>query len=202
MQQQINLYQPVATSGSEAFSATMLMILVAMTCALMMAFYGILYWEKHRLQFELTALKAQFEQTSITVEKLEATVATLTDSKKDQARLKQLKNMFSSKQNALNELSTMVRGNDAGLSPYFTALARKNVESIWFEQINIYSGGQQMTLYGQTSNAKNIPDFISSLSEEEAFKGVNFKSFNITRNEKDSALHFVLQTEDAVINDQ
>ncbi|MCW8931777.1 MAG: hypothetical protein OQL19_16280 [Gammaproteobacteria bacterium] len=195
MQQQINLYQPVASSKNEPFSAVMMIVIVLVTCVLMMAFYGMLFWKKNTLQHEVTALKSQLEQTTETVEKLEATVATLTDSKKDQDRLKHLKNVFTSKQNALNELSTMVRGNNSGLSTYFSALARKNIEAIWFENIDVYSGGEQITLQGRTSDAKNIPVFVSSLNEESAFKGVSFKLFNVKKEEKDNSLYFVLQTE-------
>ena len=194
MLQQINLYQPVTTSRNEPFSMEMMMILVGLTCVLMMTVYGMLYWKKNTLQTELTALKAQFEQTTATVEKLESTVGTLTDSKSDQDRLNHLNKVFSSKQNALNELSTMVRGNDNGLSPYFSALARKNIESLWFEQIDIYSGGKQMNLKGQTSDAKNIPIFIASLTTEPAFKGVSFKLFNVKKDEKNPSLNFILQT--------
>lgn len=197
MQQQINLYQPVATSRDEPFSAEMMLILVGLTCALMMAFYGMLYWKKNTLQTELAALNSQFEQTTTTVDKLESTVTTLTDSKSDQERLSELKKIFTSKQNALNDLSTMVRGNNIGLSPYFSALARKNIESIWFEQIDIYSGGKQMNLKGQTSDAKNIPSFISSLKAEPAFKGVSFKLFNVKKDEKKDSLNFILQTKSA-----
>ncbi|MCP3850931.1 MAG: hypothetical protein GY694_11945 [Gammaproteobacteria bacterium] len=195
MQQQINLYQPVATSRNEPFSATIMLSIVVVTCLLMTLFYGMLFWKKTTLESELTALKSQFEQTTATVEKLESTVASLTNSKKEQERLKRLKAVFASKQVALNELSTMVRGNDVGLSPYFSALARKNVPSIWFENINIYSGGEQITLKGQTSDAKTIPVFISSLNEESAFKGASFKQFNVKKDEKDNRLYFILQTE-------
>jgi len=195
MQQQINLYQPVATSRNEPFSATVMLFIVGVTFLLMTLFYGMLYWNKITLESELTALKSQFEQTTATVEKLESTVASLTDSKKDQEKLKHLKAVFASKQVALNELSTMVRGNDIGLSPYFSALARKNISSIWFENINIYSGGEQITLKGQTTDAKTIPAFITSLNEESAFKGVSFKQFNVKKDEKDNQLFFILQTE-------
>ncbi len=195
MQQQINLYQPSTKSNNEPFSAIMILSLIGFTCAVMMAFYASLFWQKKSLQDELVTLRMQFEETTETVEKLEATVANLTDSKKDQQRLQHLKRLFISKQSALIELSTMVRGNDTGLSSYYSALARKNIEPIWFEKIDIYSGGQQMTLLGQTSDAKYIPGFVSSLNEESAFDGVNFKLFRVQKHDNDSSLNFILQTE-------
>ncbi|MCK5648235.1 MAG: hypothetical protein KAI22_05095 [Gammaproteobacteria bacterium] len=195
MQQQINLYQPVSAASDEPFSATTLLILVGLSCFIMMVFYGMLYWKKNTLQVEMTTLKLQLEQTTKTVEKLEITIAGLTDAKQEQQQLKHLKKVFLSKQNALNELSNMVRGNDSGLSGFFSALARKNIEPVWFENINVYSGGQQMILQGQTSDAKYLPGFVASLKEESVFNGISFKLFNVQRNETDSALHFVLQTE-------
>jgi len=197
MQQQINLYQPVSTATDKPFSAMTLLILIGMSCFFMMAFYGMLYWKKNTLQVEMTALKGQFEQTTKTVEKLEATVARVTDSKNEQQQLKHLKTVFANKQNALNELSTMVRGNDSGLSDFFSALARKNIEAVWFDHIDVYSGGQQVILQGQTLDAKYIPGFVLSLKEEPVFNGVSFRLFNVQRNDMDNALHFVLQTETA-----
>lgn len=195
MQQQINLYQPVSTSKTEPFSALTLLFFLGLACFLMMAFYMVLSWQKNSLSTDVTALRAQLEETTLIVEKLETTVANLTDSKKEQQRLIELKILFANKQNALNELSTMVRGNDNGLSAYFSALARKNIKPIWFEQIDIYSGGQQMTLQGQTSDAKSIPGFVSSLKEESAFNGISFKLFNVQKNETNNTLNFVLKTQ-------
>jgi len=195
MHQQINLYQPVAASSDEPFSAKMMMLLVGLSCILMMAFYGMLFWTKNDLKVELTSLSVQLEQTKKTVEHLEATVGNLTNSEKEQKQLQHLKNIFNSKKDALNDLSSLVSGNNKGLSDYFYSLARKNIEAIWFENINVYSGGEHMNLYGQTSDAKSIPGFVLSLKEESVFKGVSFKLFNVQKNEKDNILSFVLQTE-------
>ncbi|MCU7940355.1 MAG: PilN domain-containing protein [gamma proteobacterium symbiont of Bathyaustriella thionipta] len=119
----------------------------------------------------------------------------MTDLKKEKLQLKRLKQVFINKQNALNELSTMVVGNNKGLSGYFSALARKNIEPIWFSHIDVYSGGQQIVLKGQASDAKYIPDFVSSLKEEPVFNGINFKLFNAQQSENDALLNFILQTE-------
>ena len=161
----------------------------------MLVFYGVLYIQEKNLTTEISALKTQLQQTTLTVEKLEITVSSITDAKKEQQQLKRLKQVFVSKQDALNELSTMAKGNNKGMSGYFFALAKKNIEAIWFSQIDIYSGGRQMILKGQTLDAKHLPNFISSLKEEAVFDGVNFKLFNAQRNEDDAALHFILQTE-------
>ena len=195
MQQQINLYQPIDRASEEPFSATMMLILLSLTLVFMMAFYGVLYVKKVSLEAEVKALKVQNQQTLIVVEKLEATVTKLTDSKKEQQQLKHLKKVYASKQNALNELSTMVKGNSVGVSDYFSALARKNIEPIWFSDIDVYSGGQQILLKGKTTDVRVLPQFVSSLKEETVFNGVNFRVFKAQRNDTDTILDFILQTE-------
>ncbi|WP_198264950.1 hypothetical protein [sulfur-oxidizing endosymbiont of Gigantopelta aegis] len=175
MQQQINLYQPISTANEEPFSANMLLSLVAASALLMMVFYGFLYWNNMSMQREVASSKSQFEQAKTIVEKLELTVAGLTNSKKEQQQLEHLKRVLASKQQALKDLSTMVRGNDIGLSAYFAALARKNVEPIWFDNINVYAGGQQIILQGQSTDVKAIPEFVSSLKKESVFNGISFK---------------------------
>ena len=195
MHQQINLYQPVSNVRNEPFSAMMMLILLGITLLMMMGFYGMLFWKKSTMQTEMSVLQKQYEQTLMTVDKLEATVAKLTDSSKEQKQLKRLKRIYSSKQNALNELSTMVKGNSDGVSEYFSALARQNIEPIWFSDINVYSGGQQLFLQGQTTDAQYIPQFMASLKEETVFNGINFKLFKAQREADDDLLHFKLQTE-------
>jgi len=195
MQQQINLYQPIDSAKEEPFSATMMLTILGLTLILMVIFYGILFGKKASLEAEVNELKVQNEQTRIVVEKLEATVNKLTDAKKEQQQLSYLKKIYDSKQHALDELSTMAKGNNAGVSDYFLALARKNIEPVWFSDINIYSGGQQIILKGQTTDARSIPQFIASLKEETVFSGVNFRLFNARRNDTGTILDFVLQTE-------
>ena len=195
MLQQINLYQPESRVREAPFSAMTMLILFVITLVLMMGFYGVLQWKKSALEAEVAALKQQNELTLQTVEKLEATVKKLTDSKIEEQKLKHLKRVYASKQQALNELSTMVRGNSTGVSEYFSALARKDVEAIWFKDINVYSGGKQIILQGRTTDARSIPQFVSSLNEEKVFEGVNFKLFEAKRNDKEEILNFTMQTE-------
>lgn len=195
MQQQINLYQPIDSVKEEPFTATMMLTILALTLVLMLAFYGVLYSKKAGLEAEIKTLKQQNEQTLIVVQKLEATVNKLTDAKKEQQQLDYLKKIYASKQNALNELSTMAKGNSVGVSGYFSALARKDIEPIWFSDIDVYSGGQQVLLKGRATDARAIPQFVALLKQEPVFNGVSFRVFNAQRNDTDTTLDFVLKTE-------
>ncbi len=195
MQQQINLYQPDDASVSDPFSARAMLVVVIITLLLMVSFYVVLLWKKEQIQTDINELRMQSEQTQAIVEKLEQTVSKLTDSKKDKQQLAYLKKVYASKQRALDELSSMVSGNSKGLSSYFAALARKNMETVWFDTINVYSGGKEILLEGQTTDARSLPELVSSLKDESAFQGVNFRMFKAQRDDKKPVLNFVLKTE-------
>ncbi len=195
MHQQINLYQPDETSISDPFSARAMLVVIIITLLLMVSFYGVLLWKKEQLQTDMNELRIQSEQTQEKVEKLEQTVSKLTDSKKEKQQLAYLKKVYSSKQRALDKLSSMVSGNNKGLSSYFAALARKNMETVWFDTINVYSGGKDILLEGQTTDARSLPVLVSALKDESAFQGVNFRMFKAQLDDKNPVLNFVLKTE-------
>ncbi len=195
MQQQINLYQPDDVSGSEPFSTKAMLVLVVITLVVMMSFYAMLLWKKEQLMADINELREQSEQIQATVEKLELTVSKLTDSKKEKQQLAYLKKVYASKQKALDGLSSVVSGNSAGLSRYFSALARKNMQSIWFNSINVFSGGKDILLQGQTTDARSLPILVNALKDEPAFQGVNFRMFKALRDEKKAVLNFTMQTQ-------
>ncbi len=195
MQQQINLYQPDDALAKEPFSATAMLTVVILTLLLMVSFYALLQWKKNDLEAQIVRLNKQSEQVQKVLEKLEATVNKLTDSKNEQQQLNYFKRVYASKQTALEELSNMVSGNSKGLSGYFSALARNNLNDVWFNIIDVYSGGEQLLLQGQTSDARSLPVLVNLLKEESIFKGLDFRLFKVQRDDKKTVLEFMLQTQ-------
>ncbi len=195
MQQQINLYQPDDALANESFSATAMLTVVVITLLLMMSFYALLQWKKNDLEAEIVRLKNQSEQVQQVLEKLEKTVKKLTDSKKEQQQLSYFKRVYASKQTALEELSNRVSGNSNGVSGFFSALARNNLNDVWFNTIDVYSGGEQLLLQGQTTDAKSLPVLVNLLKDEAIFKGLDFRLFKVHRDDKKAVLEFMLQTQ-------
>ncbi len=195
MQQQINLYQPEDAIPREPFSASIMLVFVAITLVLMLSFYAMLEWKKAQLQTDIAELRMQSEQIQAVVEKLELTVSNLTDSKKEQQQIAYFKKVYTSKQLALDELSSMVSGNSVGVSAYFSALARTNMQEIWFNKIDVYSGGSEIMLEGATTDARSLTVLLNKLKDEPVFKGVSFRLFKAQRDESKPVLHFTMQTQ-------
>jgi len=195
MLQQVNLYQPDKNIKREPFSALLMLIVTIVSIMIMFSFYGLLLWKQETLNTEMMAQKAQYQKNLQAVEKLEILVKKLTNTDKEKAQLHSLNTLLKNKQNNLEELGSLVKGNGDGLSAYFLALARKNIEVIWFTEIKVTRGGQKLLLKGKTKAARHIPPFIERLKEEAVFSGISFRLFNAQLNEKDGLVHFILQTE-------
>ncbi len=195
MLQQVNLYQTEDKARHEPFSALLMLIVITISIVLMLIFYALLISQNKTLNTEINALKVQYQQNLSSVEKLESLASQLSDTNKEKAQLTFLNKRYSSKRTSLDELSSLIKGNNKGLSGYFSALARKNIDAIWFGKIDVSDGGQQLLLEGKTKDVRTIPQFIAALKKEAVFSGINFKLFNAQLNEEDGLVHFSLQTE-------
>lgn len=194
MLQQVNLYQTEDKVRHEPFSALLMLIVSSISIVSMMIFYALLISQNTTLNTEINALQVQYQKNLSAVEKLESLVSQLTDTNKEKAQLSFLNKRYNNKQTSLDELSSLIKGNNKGLSDYFSALARKNIDAIWFNKIDVSDGGQQLLLEGKTKDARFIPQFIAALKKETVFSGINFKLFNAQLNEEDGLVHFILQT--------
>jgi len=194
MLQQVNLYHLEDNTKREPFSALLMLTISIATLILMLSLYTVYYWKTDTLKTEIQSLKRQYEQNLAAVENLETMAGKLTDTKKEQAQINFLNKLYNNKQLALEELSSLVKGNNKGLSEYFSALARSNIETVWFNEINVFDGGQQLRLKGKAKAAHDIPQLIEQLREESIFSGINFKLFHAQLNEEDGLIHFSMQT--------
>ena len=193
--QQVNLYQPEPDIRHKPFSAYLMLLVLSITLVIMLSFYAILFWKNNVLNTEMSTLNSQYKQNQLAVEQLEALVVKLTDTEKEKTQLTFLKTMYQQKKASLDELSLMINANNYGLSDYFAALARKNIDAVWFNKIEVAQGGQQLLLEGKTRDARSIPQFMATLKEEPIFSHIKFRLFDASLNEKDGLLYFTLHTE-------
>ena len=142
MLQQINLYQAEDNIRQEPFSAFLMLLITLFSILIMSVLYGLLFWQQGTLNKDITTLSGQYQQNLIAVEKLETLVKALNNTDKEKAQFRILNSILKNKQGNLKQLSSLVKGNSSGLSTYFTALARKNIEAIWFTEITISDGGK------------------------------------------------------------
>ena len=82
-------------------------------------------------------------------------------------------------------------------SSYFEGLARRTLDGLWLQDINISQGGRSIMLTGNTYKAELIPQLIKELKNEPAFRGITFRSATVTDQDSENvngALVFSLMT--------
>ncbi|MBF0182824.1 MAG: hypothetical protein HQM06_00340 [Magnetococcales bacterium] len=131
-----------------------------------------LYWHVSQLQNQEQLLKSRWKQLTAVFPKSEEDPALL-------ERLEGLEKEIKSKKQVLELLSGQRIGNRQGFSAQFTQLARGEWSDIWLTQVQLLDGGRQIVLVGRTLQAKEILDVVRRLSEEGAFKGIQFPYFQV-----------------------
>jgi hypothetical protein len=65
---------------------------------------------------------------------------------------------------------------------------------VWLTGVTISDGGEQLGLAGSTLDAQLVPRYLQQLSAEQAYKGREFKTFQMLRGEAPPHIDFTLHT--------
>lgn len=103
------------------------------------------------------------------------------------AEIERLRSMIRNKQSVLAQLK-LDAGNDQILySDRLVSLGRQNLRGIWLQTISLGSGGEQVTLKGETTKGELVPEYLQALSEEPVFSGLRFDLLEIARFDENEA---------------
>ena len=73
-----------------------------------------------------------------------------------------------------------------GFSAYFSGLARNTLDGLWFRNVALSAGGEQMLLKGQATEPELVPRLLQTLATEQAFSGRTFRKVSFERREGDA----------------
>ena len=109
-----------------------------------------------------------------------------------QVRLHQLEKDLVNKQTVLDVLSNKKLGNTSGFTQHFEGLARQTIKGLWITRAHFLQGGTELDIQGKSNQPDLVPKYLQALSSEDAFKGTEFNSFVIQKNNKSNTLEFKL----------
>lgn len=194
MSQQVNLYQPILRSQPKVFSALTILQFGGLLLLGLSLIYGYARWQDAKLSHDVTSLQAQQDALLKRIEEFSTRYPV---KQKNPGLERQQAGLIadrSGKARALEVLSGGVFGNTQGFSGYLEALARRHVEGVWLTGVTISAGGEQLGLTGSTLDAQLVPRYLRQLSAESAFKGREFKTFQMQRGAAPSHIDFTLNT--------
>jgi len=196
MRQQINLYQPIFTETRSGFSAQP----VALGLIVLLAALGAYSWNQHRqatqLETQLSQIQAQQSELQAALEQEGQSTANETPEQLD-ARVKQLDAQVTERSRAVQILKSGAAGQTTGFASRMEALARRQIDGLWLDQMILSGINGGMTLRGATIDPDVVPQYLRSLAAEPALAGTRFDDFIIERPSKLSKI----DGDDALGND-
>ena len=77
---------------------------------------------------------------------------------------------------------------ESGFADHLAGLARQTINGMWFTEIQLHEGGQQLALLGKTNKPEFVPQYLQKLVRESVFSGHEFRVFRLSMPEDSSRL--------------
>ena len=86
-------------------------------------------------------------------------------------------------------------GYTLGYSRILESLKQAEIQGVRLKKITITQGASKFVLSGEMNKPKQLPDYITQLSQEEVFSGISFEMLELYRdNENNRSIGFTLAT--------
>lgn len=191
--QQVNLYLDEFKKTEIPFSAAIFLIIcgysIAISILISLLLRGVIFYEGLALSEAKDAATKWQEQLSI-AERM------YPEPKVDPILLKQIESkrqQVTRNDRVLDFLeSNGLAQKDAAFSEFLSAFTRVEQEGLWLKRIQIESGGSSLRIEGYVLKPKALPDYLQKLSKEPVFNGMDFKVFDLKRDE--GVMEFVVSS--------
>lgn len=176
MAQQINLYDDSLRRKRESWRAVHGLWLVAGTLALAFALKaGLDAWSARRVA-QAEQLSAQ---TASERKRLEANGGLGLDGNQVRvAELERLRAVEAGQRHIQSLLDAHAAGRAGGYTPYFVALSRQALPSVWITGFSV-APDDALEIEGRMTNAAVLPDYLRRLDQEPQFKGRRFAQLSM-----------------------
>lgn len=185
MPQQINLYRGDESAQPMDASARLLLMssVLALAAVLLVAGFGEYYLRSVRIQRDAVA-----QNLAVKNAELEALRDKLVAPAVDPFLEAELAGLARRQRHLNANLAAMSRhqsSRDAGFSAFFAGLARNPVNGLWFSNVGLSAGGNEVLLKGSTTQPALVPRLLQELAAEPAFAGRTFRRASFQRGRDD-----------------
>lgn len=185
---------------AQAPAATDLPFRLVVPACLVLLFAMIGLWalgiqQNAELQARVDAAQERRDTISAQIEALDAQLAESVAATEGVDPLATLKAERDRNARRLRTLETLGGGRREGFSRYLAGFAKRPVEDLWIERIEVHDGGASLSIQGKTLEAKRVPQLLRKLRDEPSFAGKSFSLFELESKEGESVLSFALESE-------
>lgn len=173
--QHLNLYSQLEQRVELLLSARQQAQWLGAIAALMILICLLLWFSLSRQEGQLATLNAEQNQISEQLAAAKAKKARLENNPELDQSIAALEREVSFRRRLLNTIEPQGESVSNGFAEHLAGLARQHIDGLWFTEIQLQQGGQQMALLGQTRQPEYVPQYLQKLSGEEVFAGHRFR---------------------------
>ena len=119
-----------------------------------------------------------------------------------QSRIKNMEKRRSQNDQLLSYLAKRnLRQHQQSFAGMLKALTRIKEPGLWLTEVRFEQAGDGLALEGYALNPQSVPRYINKLGLEDAFSGMQFKVFNLSRHEGQLAFTLSSQRQENEMND-
>ncbi|HEB28365.1 MAG TPA: hypothetical protein ENI05_11425 [Porticoccus sp.] len=204
--QHLNLYSQLGRAVEPLFSGRQQTWALSVVFILMLFIYGVLWFGVGPLQETQVDLERQQQTITAQLNKLKARKAKLEQDDSLEKEIAVLSDDIKFRRQLLASIDpTTDPGNtvmEKGFADHLKGLARQSIKGMWFTEIQLQNGGQQLALMGRTRAPEYVPRYLQKLTAENIFSGRQFKVFRMSIPEdENNIMIFELRSAEAVSDD-
>lgn len=187
LEQQVNLYQPVAGSGKRIFSARAIGsgLVTLGVCLGGLHAFGV--WRTVRIERSVAIIERQAAAETSLRDGVNAAVRPGRSIVELQAQALELTTGIAARERTLELVSRGAASPSTGFAARLEALGRRQIDGLWLRTIVIGSGAGRLALQGATVDARLVPAYLAGLAQEPAFDGVRFDKLAMRQAKREEA---------------
>lgn len=195
--QHLNLYSQIDRYVEPPFSARQLLRLSGGALVIMVAIYVMLLLAGGGLKKELNNLAQEQKSVEQQLAQLKARKSELENNPELDQEIALLQRNVDFRKRLLGTIDPEGSGSAKGFAEHLSGLARQHIDGMWFTEIQLHQGGQQMALLGETRVPAYVPQYLQKLATEPVFEGHRFRVLRMHTPEERRNLHsFELRAKD------
>lgn len=187
MDQQVNLFQPILGAEKRLFSARAIALALAVfaVCLVALSAYG--SRRTSAIERSIAEIEKQDEANVALAGRASEAVRPAKSVAELDAEAKSMSVDIDVRQRAIDVVRQSAATPATGFAARLEALAQRQPEGIWLEQVVLGSGEGRLAMRGATTDSALVPQYLAALAAEQALAGVRFDKLAMRRALPDEA---------------
>lgn len=201
--QQINLYLEEFKEKPIPFSAEVLVLSIAGTTVLSLVISLVIFILYISPGSKIQHAEEELADLQNSLEKAQSEFKPMEIDTRLQSRVENMKKRQIQNEKLLRYLTRQgIDRTHQSFASMLTALTRVKESGLWLTEVKFEKAGNGLSLSGYAQKPESVPNYIKKLGKKKAFVGMQFKVFDLKREEDHLAFTLSSQRQEIEINEE